>query len=68
MLRMQLPGKRRRGRPKRRYMDGLNKDKNVAGVTVEDESGRSNWKKQSAVATSNRDKPKEEEEDLKVVD
>ena len=42
---MQLPGKRRRGRPKRRYMDGLNEDMNVAGVTVKDASDRSSWRK-----------------------
>ena len=38
---MQLPGrpKRRRGRPKRRYLDGLREDMNVAGViTVKDAS------------------------------
>ena len=45
MLQMQLPGKRRRGRPKRRYMDGLNEDMNVAGVTVKDASDRTSWRK-----------------------
>ena len=43
MLRKQLPGYacRPRGRPKRRYTDGLNEDMNVAGVTMKDESDRS---------------------------
>ena len=56
---MQLPGKKRRGTPKRRYMKGLNEDMKVAGVTVKDASDSSSWKKQYAVATPNRDKSKE---------
>ena len=44
-LRIQIPGKKRRGRPKRRYMDGLNDDMNVVRVTVKDASDRSSWKK-----------------------
>ena len=33
---MQSPGKRRRDRPKRIYVDGLNEDVNVADVTEKD--------------------------------
>ena len=36
MLRMQLPGKRKRGMPKRRFMDAVREDMLVAEVTIED--------------------------------
>ena len=49
--------KRRRGRPKRRYMDGLNEDMNVAGVTVKIQVTGKVGEKQFALATPNRDKP-----------
>ena len=44
MLRMELPGKRKRGRPKRRFMDVVKED--MAGVEVmeEDTEDRSNWR------------------------
>ena len=35
MLEMELPGKRRRGRPKRIYMDAVKEDMQVVGVKVE---------------------------------
>ena len=36
MLAMELPGIRRRGRPKRRYMVAVREDTQVVGVRVED--------------------------------
>ena len=36
MLRMELPGKRKRGRPKRRFMDVVKEDMAVVEVTEED--------------------------------
>ena len=52
MLRMQVLGKRRRDRPKRRYVDELNEDTNVAGWC---NCERCEWQvkleKQSAVTT-----------------
>ncbi|KAK3552014.1 hypothetical protein QTP70_031598, partial [Hemibagrus guttatus] len=36
MLDMELPGRRQRGRPKRRYMDGINEDMKLVGASVED--------------------------------
>ena len=39
---MQLPGRRRRGRPKRRYMDAVKEDMQV--VRVEDTKNRLKWK------------------------
>ena len=43
MLRMELPGKRKRGRPKRRCMDVLKEDMAEVEVTKEDTENRNNW-------------------------
>ncbi len=40
MLRMEPPGRRRGGRPKRRFMDVVKEDMQVVGVTEEDEEDR----------------------------
>ena len=45
MLRMELPGKRKRGRPKRRFMDVVKEDMAEVEVTVEDTVDRRNWRK-----------------------
>uniref|UniRef100_A0A087XJI6 Uncharacterized protein n=1 Tax=Poecilia formosa TaxID=48698 RepID=A0A087XJI6_POEFO len=45
MLRMDLPGKRPRGRPKRRFMDGVKEDMKVVGVREEDAEDRFTWKR-----------------------
>ena len=42
MLRMELPGKRKRGRPKRRFMDVVKEDMAEVEVTEEDTEDRSN--------------------------
>ena len=43
MLKMELPGKRKRGRPKRRFMDVVKED--MAEVEVkEEDADRSNWR------------------------
>ncbi|MCJ8733973.1 hypothetical protein PDJAM_G00230070 [Pangasius djambal] len=44
MLDMELPGRRRRGRPKRRYMDVINKDMKLVGASVEDGEDRDRWR------------------------
>ena len=44
MLEMELPGRRPRGRPKRRFMDAVKKDMQVVRVRVEDTKNRSKWK------------------------
>ena len=36
MLTMELPGKRKRGRPKRRFMDAVKDDMTAVDVTEED--------------------------------
>ena len=43
MLRMELPGKRKRGRPKTRFMDVVKEDMAEVEVTEEDTEDRSNW-------------------------
>ena len=42
MLEMELLGRRRQGRPKRRFMDAASEDMQV--VRVEDTKNRSKWK------------------------
>ena len=45
MMKMVLTGKRRKGRPKRRLMDGVRNDMQVAGVKEEDASDRAIWRR-----------------------
>ena len=45
MLRMELPGKRKRGRPNRRFMDVVKEDMAEVEVTEEDTVDRRNWRK-----------------------
>ena len=45
MLRMELSGKRKRGRPKRRFMDVVKEDMAEVEVTEEDTVDRRNWRK-----------------------
>ena len=44
MLMMEPPGRRRKGRPKRRYMDVIREDMRVPGVREEDVGDRPRWK------------------------
>ena len=44
MLRMELPGRRKRGRPKRRFMDEVKGDVAEVEVTEEDTEDRINWR------------------------
>ena len=41
---MELPGRRPRGRPRRRYTDAVKEDVQVVGVRVEDTEKRLKWK------------------------
>ncbi|XP_063587891.1 uncharacterized protein LOC134765277 [Penaeus indicus] len=45
MLGMKPPGKRKRGRPKRRYMDTMNEDLVQVGVTEMDVQDRLRWRR-----------------------
>ena len=64
MLRMELPGKRKRGRPKRRFMDVVKEDMAEVEVTEEDTVDRRNWRKKIRCGDPWWEKPKEEEESL----
>ena len=44
VLRMELPGKMKRGRPKRRFMDVVKDDMAEVEVTEEDTEDRNNWR------------------------
>ena len=43
-MRMELPGKRIRGRPKSRFMDVVKEDMAEVEVTEEDTEDRNNWR------------------------
>ena len=45
MLMMELPGKRKRGRPKRRFMDVVKEDMAKVEVTEEDTVDINNWRR-----------------------
>ena len=44
VMRMDLPGRRKRGRPKRRFMDAIKEDMRVVGAMEEDVGDRSKWR------------------------
>ena len=44
MPRMELPGRRKRGRPNRRFMDVVREDMAVVEVTEEDADDRNKWR------------------------
>ncbi|KAK2917518.1 hypothetical protein Q8A73_004265 [Channa argus] len=44
MLRLELPGRRSRGRPKRRFMDVVREDMKLVGVSEEDAEDRVRWR------------------------
>ena len=58
MLRMELPGKRKRGR---RFM-GAVRERALVEVTEEDATYRTNWIRKIFSGDHRQDKPKEEEE------
>ena len=44
MLSFELPGRRPRGRPKRRFMDEVKEDMKLVGVREEDAQDRVRWR------------------------
>ena len=58
MLRMELPGKRKRGRPKRRFMYVVKEDMADVEVTEEDTEDRSNWRWKILLIGKSRKKKK----------
>ena len=61
MLRMELSGKRKRGRPKRRFMDAVKED---MAEEEEDTKDRNNWKWKIRCGDPWWEKPKEGEEQV----
>ena len=61
MLRMELPGKRKRGRPKRRFTDAVIEDMAEVEVMEEDTEDRNNWRRKIRCGDPRWGKPKEEE-------
>ena len=45
VLRMELSGKRKKGRPNRRFMDGVTTDMEELGLTEEDVEDRVMWRR-----------------------
>ena len=62
MLEMELPGKRQKGQPKRRYTDAVREHMRVVGVRVEDTEEDTN--SDSLWQRLKKDKPKGEEESV----
>ena len=52
MLRLELPGRRSRGRPKRRFMDVVREDMKLAGVREEDAEDRVRWRQMTRCGDS----------------
>ena len=42
---MEVPGKRRRGRPKRRWLDSIRNDLSERGLSEEDAQDRPRWRR-----------------------
>ncbi|KAJ8348946.1 hypothetical protein SKAU_G00275380 [Synaphobranchus kaupii] len=63
MLDMELPGKRRRGRPKRRFMDTVKEDMQAVGVTEDEAQDKNRWKQMIRCGDPGGEQPKEEEEE-----
>ena len=59
---MELPGKSKRGRPKRWFMDVVKEDMGEVEVTEDDTDDRSNWRWKIRCADPWWKKPKEEED------
>ena len=44
LMKMEVPGRRKRGRPKRRFRDVVKEDMQVVGVSEQDAEDRNRWK------------------------
>ena len=58
---MELPGKTKRGRPKRRFTDAVREDMAEVEVTEEDAEDRTKWRWNIRCADPGREKPNEED-------
>ena len=66
MLRVKQSGKRKRGRPKRRFMDAMRQDMTAIEVTEEDAEDTTEWRWKICCGDPRREKPKEEERSFKT--
>ena len=67
MLGMGIPGRRKRGRPKRRFMDVVREDMRVVGVMEEEAGDREVWRQRICCGDPKRENSKEKEEGLGVL-
>ena len=61
-MEMAVPGRRKRGRPRRRWIDLVREDMERVGAREGDKVDRVKWRILSRSVTPSREKPKEEEE------
>ena len=61
MMEMAVPGRGKRGRPRRRWMNLMREDMERVGAREGDEVDREKWRILSRCGTPSREKPKEEE-------
>ena len=61
MMEMAVPGRRKRGRPRRRWIDLVRKDMERVRAREGDKVDRVKWRILSRSVTPSREKPKEEE-------
>ena len=66
MMEMAVPGKRKRGRPRRRWMDLVREVMERVGAKEGDEVDRVKWRLLLRCTTPSKEKPKEEEEKEEV--
>ena len=62
MMEMAVPGRRKRGRPRRRSIDLVREDMERVRAREGDKVDRVKWRILSRSVTPSREKPKEEEE------
>ena len=64
MMEMAVPGRRKRGRPRRRWIDLVREDLERVRAREGDKVDRVKWRILSRRVTPSREKPKEEEEEV----
>ena len=67
VLGMEVPGKRRRGRPKRRWMDNIRNDLSERGLSEEDAQDRSHKTHRPHIIVGKDEEEEEEEEDWNIL-
>ena len=65
-LTMELPGKMKRRRPTRRFMDTVREDMTAVEVTGEDAEERTEWRRRIHCGDPQREQPEEEDTDFHI--